>query len=356
MLMTFLSKLMRVPLAFLWSGTDTKAGGLDEEKSREFEHALSNLSKEIEETEVLLCDSRLEGRRRLLQLYFYYGIFYFFVLLWIFVLPRGPPSVVYRPLLDAMAVFLLPLFMWLSCRFSSFWYGRKANLLEEKLRSCRSRQKQKVEELKRMTMYYQTKGLIERYDKESPEGKKNTRKDVKEAPVADNLLLQKEGSKALESRPFSAPVPLTSAPVMVSSSPSWMDRLVDALLGDDRNSQYALICPRCHAHNGLARAEDFYTLKYLCPNCHHLNEPPAKPAEAEAETKEIKETATELKEKVTEMSETIGENDSKEESLTLEGSPEESTNTPKIDRQASPKEPIAESPSVKRNARRRSRR
>lgn len=43
---------------------------------------------------------------------------------------------------------------------------------------------------------------------------------------------------------------------------TWMDRLVDAMIGDDsaKQSKYALICQRCHAHNGLALPDEILTL------------------------------------------------------------------------------------------------
>ena len=42
---------------------------------------------------------------------------------------------------------------------------------------------------------------------------------------------------------------------------TWMDRLVDAMIGDDsRHHRYALVCQRCHAHNGLALPDEIMTL------------------------------------------------------------------------------------------------
>lgn len=60
----------------------------------------------------------------------------------------------------------------------------------------------------------------------------------------------------------------------VEPKKTWMDRLVDAMIGDDsRHSKYALICKRCHAHNGLALPDEIMTVVFVCPNCHYENHP-----------------------------------------------------------------------------------
>jgi Predicted integral membrane zinc-ribbon metal-binding protein len=54
---------------------------------------------------------------------------------------------------------------------------------------------------------------------------------------------------------------------------SWMDRLVDALLGEETSARYALVCRSCHTHNGLARPEEIGTLQFKCVSCGYLNIP-----------------------------------------------------------------------------------
>lgn len=77
-----------------------------------------------------------------------------------------------------------------------------------------------------------------------------------------------------------------------------MDKLADAVLGSDGGEvgpeqRYALICERCHSHNGLAKREEFDEIRksidysilgiftkffmphpfseYVCPRCGHFN-------------------------------------------------------------------------------------
>ncbi|CAK9882827.1 unnamed protein product, partial [Sphagnum jensenii] len=51
----------------------------------------------------------------------------------------------------------------------------------------------------------------------------------------------------------------------------WIARLAAMLVGEDPTQCYALICRKCHMHNGLARKEDFQYITYYCPHCYTLN-------------------------------------------------------------------------------------
>ena len=55
---------------------------------------------------------------------------------------------------------------------------------------------------------------------------------------------------------------------------SYMDRVVEYLVGDGSYNQYALICKQCQSHNGMALREEFDFLSYRCCYCHYWN--PAK--------------------------------------------------------------------------------
>ncbi|KAI3388457.1 hypothetical protein SNEBB_009638 [Seison nebaliae] len=52
---------------------------------------------------------------------------------------------------------------------------------------------------------------------------------------------------------------------------SVFEKFVDFLIGDGPSNKYALVCERCHFHNGLAFPEEFPTLEYRCVNCKFMN-------------------------------------------------------------------------------------
>jgi hypothetical protein len=112
-----------------------------------------------------------------------------------------------------------------------------------------------VEELKKATSYYKTKGLVERFEIASDEETSMTTgsESIQMAP--------KTAVATAEWQPLSPPLQPPPPPVSIPTPLTWLDRLVDAIIGDDRNTRYALVCPRCFSHNGLARPEEFDTLR-----------------------------------------------------------------------------------------------
>ena len=140
-----------------------------------------------------------------------------------------------------------------------------------------------MEELKKATAYYRTKGLLERFEinEAASSGKPITKSPARTKPASvppthsiptngvnhpippDIPCRPTTGSPLL---PLEPGLPFGMAPpAMVpppsATPPTWMDRLVDALIGDDRNTRYALICSKCYAHNGLVPPEELEIIR-----------------------------------------------------------------------------------------------
>lgn len=63
-------------------------------------------------------------------------------------------------------------------------------------------------------------------------------------------------------------------PLQVSASTRWLDRLVDAIVGEEKPSgggQFALVCIHCRSHNGLVSDAEYEAMSYKCPNCNRFN-------------------------------------------------------------------------------------
>jgi endoplasmic reticulum junction formation protein lunapark len=169
----------------------------------------------------------------------------------------------------------------ISAAFNSL-ISHRENVLKSKNAELKSR----LEELKEETHYYKTKTLIEKYettvekDKEEPKRSANELVKVNKSASA---VIKRSGSKTLIKEisvshprqlqklhsPPPPPPPLSPPPIR---SPTWMDRFMDALIGDDsRNQKFALICAQCFNHNGLATPESFEQIRYKCPNCGYFN-------------------------------------------------------------------------------------
>lgn len=46
---------------------------------------------------------------------------------------------------------------------------------------------------------------------------------------------------------------------------------MEYLVGDGPNNRYALICQKCHSHNGMALRDEFEYMSFRCAYCYHLN-------------------------------------------------------------------------------------
>ncbi|KAG7201601.1 hypothetical protein KM043_004342 [Ampulex compressa] len=68
---------------------------------------------------------------------------------------------------------------------------------------------------------------------------------------------------------------------------TYLDRLVDYLVGDGPANRYALICRQCESHNGMALKEEFEYFGFRCCYCNYWNparkqKPPAPKLEQES--------------------------------------------------------------------------
>ncbi|GFG31479.1 hypothetical protein Cfor_11958 [Coptotermes formosanus] len=69
------------------------------------------------------------------------------------------------------------------------------------------------------------------------------------------------------SRPTGPPMPRPILP----RDRSYLDKLVEYLVGDGPSNRYALICKQCGSHNGMALKEEFEYLAFRCCYCFYWN-------------------------------------------------------------------------------------
>ena len=151
-------------------------------------------------------------------------------------------------------------------------YGRRLGALEEQLQALRGKQRIKLEELKQKSDYYRTIKLIERFDASSNTNGKKTTTPKKEATATPPAT-------SIERKLSNAAVNIQQQlqhhqhqKVVEVQSRGWVDRWTDYLLGEeDAALRYALICSKCHAHNGLSLVP---IVPFSCRNCHYLNNEP----------------------------------------------------------------------------------
>ena len=191
------------------------------------------------------------------------------ILFYLFIFPRF-----YSTLTSLLVVLLLLAGLFGIKRIINWFYQRKIRNYVDELEILREKKKLKMEEFKKKSGYYKAKRIIERFEEENAQPNK---KDVAEAnpPVRQPIeppaiYLQEQIPTNMPSFAPSFQIQQTEPPhrqqqtipypQQAAGSKGWMDRLVDALLGElPDQSKYALICSKCHVHNGLCFPDEIET-------------------------------------------------------------------------------------------------
>lgn len=112
-------------------------------------------------------------------------------------------------------------------------YESRIRAVESALEVLRERQKEQIELLRKDECFETTKKLIDKYEGESAKRDYFSRVRQKERGIVDSVT--------------------------------------DLVLGDDPSTTYALICKKCHYHNGLVHPSEYDLMEFHCYNCNDLN-------------------------------------------------------------------------------------
>lgn len=134
-------------------------------RGEEYERALQELDSQISSNEIALAELRVAERKMSVYLFIYGLVIVMLGYLFIFFRPRHTRSV-----LDLVLLLALPTLSYYLRKTAVYYYRRKVLALEDTLQTLRAKQKLKIEELKEQTAYYQTRGLIERFDPDLRQG------------------------------------------------------------------------------------------------------------------------------------------------------------------------------------------
>ncbi|KAJ9474117.1 Endoplasmic reticulum junction formation protein lunapark [Pseudozyma hubeiensis] len=293
-------------------------------RETDYETVLSRLEGEINDVQSRLTQIRLRERRAsvtlTLQAFLLWAIYtfvcWFFGLLSLRRAHRYDPDAGWkntRMLGVWVPVVGSPVLIISTRRIVRWWYRRIGAAEDKHLIDLKRQKREKVDEIKRATKYDHLRMLLEKYDEASAKGatpnvdstptkgkagsKSGSPSSSKNASPASSTpqrpggaappvpapttpeaqalqaqrmaLMRQQGNVIQPPRPFS----VAAAPPMPKT---WMDKVADAILGADPSAtgpeqKYALICARCHAHNGLALKEEFNEVQYVCPHCGHFN-------------------------------------------------------------------------------------
>ncbi|KAH9959963.1 hypothetical protein BC827DRAFT_1210322 [Russula dissimulans] len=255
---------------------------------------LAALALDIQKRETRLNEIRLRERRAtlLVTLYAfagwgaYLGLWYAQLL---------PPMSGHRPnsqaekAIKGFPAILGPIIILFTRRIVQLWYNRKGNAEEKSLATLKLARRNKVEEFKKKTNYYETRELVERYEETPSAGPSRPIDDPSSRRQSQQFLTTPQrvvpavppNTPANLRTPISPGLPnqLTQTQQQPLPPPRklWYDKLADALLGEDESpvnaaaSRYALICQKCFTHNGLVKEDMWEDTQYVCPKCGHFN-------------------------------------------------------------------------------------
>ncbi|KAI8082906.1 uncharacterized protein BX664DRAFT_339387 [Halteromyces radiatus] len=285
-------------------------GYLSKEKTdpNDFEKVLSELDGKIQKAEIRLSDIKVRQRRTGVLVVTYSTLVWLVYVAYCFLTLHQHDSSFDMMATQVAFILVIPIGIYYLRKVLVWFYARKQTSEESNLSSLRAQQKLKVEELKKKTSYYTTQSLLERYDAEAQEKRKQLeqqeqRRQQQLKQQQEQQQHQKQQQQQLQQRkPVSMPGPRmmqahqgnqqpnnvhpnngpSTNPMVqplqayqkepIQESKSWIDRLVDALLGaDGPETKYALICNHCFTHNGLILPDEVETIQYTCPICHQFN-------------------------------------------------------------------------------------
>ncbi|XP_034838635.1 endoplasmic reticulum junction formation protein lunapark-B isoform X4 [Maniola hyperantus] len=197
--------------------------------------------------------------------------------------------------LHASPLLILPVLVIFLRSAISWYYNWSLNKNRAKLRKMREEKKKILEDVMNTETYKVAKEILDKYgspDEQSMAIKPlaprtvqgNSSSSTGPPPQLRQRLAIQNSSTPLSSNnmivPVNSAVTVYKGPRLTSAhlprplpdrNRSALDKVVDYLLKDGPNHRMALICSACHAHNGMAMAEEFDFVSYICAYCGHMN-------------------------------------------------------------------------------------
>ncbi|XP_026469637.1 endoplasmic reticulum junction formation protein lunapark-like [Ctenocephalides felis] len=246
--------------------------------------ALQNLEQRIIATEEIMRDSQIRYQKILQNLMIMSFLFYLISCLAIYVY-FSPKSWLEFSFYVCPLMVACPMGMTIAKKVVTLYYNIKWNSYSRVMDDLLQQKKLILEEVMEKENYRTAKDLLERFSSgpltkslagqsvQSIRSMSSTcAKEVELSSVSAHSLGRRTSSKPLnEKTPEIVPSRLLPRPIL-SSHGTFLDRLVDFIAKDGASNRFAMICPLCHNHNGMALQEEFEYLSYRCAFCGAFNQ------------------------------------------------------------------------------------
>ncbi|CAL1283475.1 unnamed protein product [Larinioides sclopetarius] len=223
----------------------------------------------------------------------FYSILLYIIVACVFLFYSYPITTKDR-IIYAIPFVIFPFLLYILKKFLQWYFLQRIRHNEENLIELKKRKKSLLEFAMETETYKAVKELLEKYDP-AYHRKVFEPKPAIEAPATPPLKgsfgemeLRRRNISPRGASPSALGTPgqtltITASPVRQPAPPmprpvlprerTFMDRLVDYLVGDGPSNRYALICRQCQSHNGMALKEEFEYVAFRCCYCFHFNPP-----------------------------------------------------------------------------------
>lgn len=201
-------------------------------------------------------------------------------------------------LLYASPLLVLPVLVIFLRSGISWYYNWTLSKNRIKLSKMREEKKKILEEVMNTETYKVAKEILDKYGSPEEQSKalkpfvptNNVLGNTPSTPTPATPGQLRQRQLAITSTPIPnnrTLVPVLNSPTAVYKGPrlrsdqlprplpemnrSALDKVVDYLLKDGPNHRMALICSDCFSHNGMAMAEEFEYVSYVCAYCGRMN-------------------------------------------------------------------------------------
>ncbi|KAK9503494.1 hypothetical protein O3M35_010039 [Rhynocoris fuscipes] len=268
-------------------------------KKKSAEKQLEDIEKEINEIENNKQYAVQREKYIVWRLFIYSSIIYITsaVLFYVYFFPASLRDQIFY----MIPLLIFPVIIFFVKKGITWVYSRKITKDKDKLLNLRKRKKEILDDVMNTETYKVAKQILDKYAPEQvrkppPAPLHQVAQNIGgQSPITplnkpmmgmgnvvlvtargraivpqSNAQMGPNSTPIMGPRQFSPPRPRLIRPVFPSER-TYLDRLIDALIGDGPSNRYALICKNCSSHNGMALKEEFEYLAFRCVYCGFPN-------------------------------------------------------------------------------------
>ncbi|KAH0553791.1 endoplasmic reticulum junction formation protein lunapark-A isoform X2 [Cotesia glomerata] len=209
------------------------------------------------------------------------------------------PASLYDQLFYITPLLIFPLLIIFTKKLVTWYYKRKISRNQEKLVDMQKEKKKILDQVTETETYKKAKEILLKFAPDqlrmTPLSPQPVSKTPMTTPVPRRLstpqpqtpmpqpsmatpMHQTSDATELRKRALAATSPQLNSSIgsplprpILPKQRSYLDRLVEYLVGDGPSNRYALICRQCDSHNGMALKEEFEYFGFRCCYCQYWN-------------------------------------------------------------------------------------